>query len=143
MYKLTIKPVENNEEYAQVLKIRKDVFIKEQNVPENVEIDEYDSKATYFIVTLNNTPIGYARIRFNDKAKLERIAKINKHRGKGYGIKLTNFLIEYCLGKKIKKIYLHSQCYILDFYKKLGFKQVGEKIFEADIEHVAMEMTIP
>lgn len=101
MDKLTIKSVENNEEYAQVLKIRKDVCIKEQSVPENIEIDEFESVATYFIVTLNDTPIGCARIRFNDKAKLERIAIIKKHRGKGYGIKVTNFLIEYCLKKNI------------------------------------------
>lgn len=143
MEKLKIKQVKNIEEYSQVLTIRKQVFIDEQKVPENIEIDEYEEESTHFIAFLKNIPIGCARIRFIDRAKLERIAIIKKHRRNGYGKTLTKYLINFCVRKKYNEIYLHSQSYILDFYKKLGFKPVGKKFFEADIEHVEMNMTIP
>ncbi len=52
------------------------------------------------------------------------------------------YLINYCKSKKYNEICLHSQTYIIDFYKKCGFKTRGETFLEADIEHVEMYMNI-
>ncbi|MGF3554706.1 MAG: GNAT family N-acetyltransferase [Thermoplasmatota archaeon] len=143
MVELKIKIVKSKNEFNEILNIRETVFIKEQNVPKEIEMDDFDKESELFIVYLKNKPIGCARIRkINDYAKLERIAILKEYRGKGYGKALTNFLIGYCKKKGFKKIKLHSQVYVANFYKKLGFKTIGKKFLEADIEHIQMIKTI-
>ena len=139
MNKLVIREIKNKKELKKVLEIRTEVFVKGQNVSETLEIDGEDDKATHIIVLLNNKPIGCARIRFlNNKAKLERIAILESYRGKRYGKELVQFLIKFCLDKKVKEIYMHAQYYLKKFYSNLGFKEQGEIFEEAGIKHVEM-----
>jgi predicted GNAT family N-acyltransferase len=140
---LQIKKVHDKKNLRKTITIRKKVFIKEQKVPLDIEIDGFDLEAEHFIAYFDDKPIGCARIRTKDHhAKLERIAIIKEYRGKGYGAELTKFLIDYCKQMNIKEIYLHSQIYVSDFYKKLGFKAKRSHFFEAGIEHVEMFMEI-
>lgn len=136
---LKVKFVENSQELEQVINIRKTVFIGEQKVPVEIEIDGLDPKSEHVIAKLSDETVGCGRIRFiNNYAKLERIAVLKEQRGKGYGKKITNFLIKYAKEKNVKEIKLHSQINVVGFYKKLGFKTRGEKFLEADIEHIEM-----
>jgi len=137
---LNIQIAKTRKELDQVIAIRKQVFVKEQKVPLDIELDGLDDEAEHVIACLNGEPIGCARIRFDTYAKLERIAIVEKYRGKGFGKQLTDFLIEYCKQKDVGEIRLHSQTYVTDFYKKLGFKIRGKSFFEAEIEHVEMYM---
>jgi predicted GNAT family N-acyltransferase len=139
---LVIKKVENQNEFNQIMEIRKKVFVEEQNVDLNIEIDGFDKLAKHFIVILDNIPIGCARIRSNNIAKLERIAIIKEYRGSGYGKILTNYLIDYCKKNNYKEICIHSQIYVSDFYKKHGFIIRGKPFFEAEIKHIEMYMKI-
>lgn len=136
--KFQVKKVETDEELQQVFDIRKKVFIEGQNVPIEIEMDNYDETSEHFIAYLKNEPIGCARVRQNDYIKLERIAIIKEHRNNGYGSKLTEYLIDYCKQKNLQEILIHSQLYVVDFYKKFGFKRVGEIFDEAGIEHIKM-----
>jgi len=140
---LEIKKVNNKDDLEKVIDIRKKVFIKEQKVPLDIEIDGLDQEAEHFIAYLDDEPIGCARIRASNRiAKLERIAIIKKYRGKGFGKKLTKFLINYCRKKNFNEIFLHSQSNTTDFYEKIGFKCRGEAFFEAGIEHMEMYLYI-
>jgi len=139
---LKIQIVKNQKEFGDVIAIRKKVFIEEQNVPIDIEIDGLDGEAEHVIAYVGGEPIGCARIRFNTYAKLERIAIVEKYRGQGFGIQLTDFLIGYCKQKNVDEIQLHAQMYTADFYKKLGFLERGKTFFEADIEHIEMYMKI-
>ena len=143
MDNLEIKKVNNKNDFGKVIEIRKEVFIKEQNVPLDIEIDGLDPESEHFIAYLGNDPIGCARIRTNNNyARLERIAILKKHRCNGFGTELTKFLIDYCRKQNYGEIVIHSQNYVIDFYKKLGFKTRGETFLEADIEHKEMYLDI-
>ena len=143
MSKLKIRKVKNKNELDETFEIRKIVFVEEQNVPIDLEMDGLDNEAEHFIAYINKKPIGCARIRIkNNFAKLERIAIIKEYRNNRFGKQLTKFLIDYCKQKKFDEIRLHSQTYVSDFYKKLGFKAIGENFFEAGIEHVEMYIKI-
>ena len=136
---LKIRLIKNKKELDAVFKIRKIVCIKEQKVKKDIERDEFDKTAKHFIVFYKNKPIGGARLRFiNNKVKLERIAVLKTHRGKGFGKDMTNYLIRYCKNKKVKEIFMHSQYHLKDFYKKLGFKPRGKTFMEAGIKHIEM-----
>ena len=126
-----------------MFKIRENVVIKVQNVPEKREKDELDKTAKHVIVIYKNKQIGCARIRFiNKKAKLERIALLKKFRSKGFGKAIMDYLINYCKKKKVKEINLHSQYYIKDFYKSCGFKQRGKIFMDAGIKHIDMYLKL-
>jgi predicted GNAT family N-acyltransferase len=140
---LLIKKVNNKQDFDNTLKIRKVVFIEEQKVPLDIELDGLDNEAEHFIAYLDDKEIGCARIRIKNRiAKLERIAIIKKHRNKGFGTKLTFFLINYCKKKDFQEIILHSQTYVSDFYKKFDFKKRGSTFYEAGIEHIEMFLEI-
>jgi len=142
VHALDIQMAKTKKELDQAIAIRKKVFIEEQNVPIDIEIDGLDDEAEHVIAYVGEEPIGCARIRFNTYAKLERIAVMKDHRGKGFGRKITEFLIDYCKQKNVDEIRLHAQMYTADFYKKLGFLERGKTFFEADIEHIEMYMNI-
>jgi predicted GNAT family N-acyltransferase len=137
---LDIRIIKTKKEFDQVIAIRKEVFVEGQNVPVELEIDGLDDESEHVIAYLDEEPVGCARIRFNTYAKLERIAIVEKYRGRKFGGQLTDFLIEYCKQKDVDEIRLHSQTYVADFYKKHGFRIRGNPFFEADIEHVEMYM---
>ena len=71
--------------------IRRLVFIEEQNVPEDMEWDEYDNSATHFLATLNNKVIATARLKTD--GQIGRMAVLAEYRNKGIGSKLLQFVL--------------------------------------------------
>lgn len=139
MKDLKIGVIRNKKEYAQILKVRKVVFVKEQKVPLSLEIDEHEKSSKHVIVFLKSKSIGCARIRTAGKnIKLERIALYKKYRGRGIGNEVMKYLICYCKKKKPMEIYMHAQKYLIKFYEKFGFRRRGKVFEEAGIDHVEM-----
>ena len=125
------------QELAHVREIREKVFIMEQNVPEDVEIDQYEDSSNHIVALLDEEFIGTARWRkTEDGIKLERFAVLKEKRGLGIGKKLVEFILE-----KIKNepfVYLHAQDHVISFYKKFGFIPVGDHFYEGGISHQKM-----
>jgi len=142
MRHLEIRLIKNQHELEQVFEIRKQAFVQEQDVPLELELDGLDDDADHVIVYYNEKPIGCARIRINEYAKLERVAILKQYRNRGFGTQLMHYLIDYCKSKNITEIRLHSQTYVSDFYEKIGFITRGKPFFEAGIEHAEMYMKI-
>ena len=142
MQDFTVRQVKTQRELDQCIDIRTQVFVIEQNVPKNLEMDEFDIQAEHFLAHYNRIPIGCARIRKDDCVKLERIAILKSFRNKGFGKKLTKFLIQHCKRQRIKEICIHSQLSVKDFYRKFGFKKQGETFYEAGIEHIKMVLPL-
>ncbi len=121
----------------KVFKIRRIVFVEEQNVSPEEEYDEFEETSEHFLVEVEGVPVACSRWReVAGKAKIERCAVLKEFRGKGIG----KFLVENTL-KQIpegKEIYLHAQTHAVPFYEKLGFKKVGELFYEANIPHYKM-----
>lgn len=121
----------------QVLAIRRKVFIEEQQVPETIEIDKYESLATHIIASLDNLPVGTARWRSTEEGiKLERFAVLSEYRGLGIGTALLNFMLREI--DRNKTVYLNSQSSAIEFYLRNNFAVIGEIYFEAGIPHQKM-----
>lgn len=135
MHKVNFITATSSEDIEDCFKIRKEVFIDEQNVPHEVERDSLDNKAIHYLLFIDNKPCATARIVLtdNNSGKSGRVAVIKNFRGKGFGK-----IIEDNKSKNIKKLVTHSQSYITDFYTKLGFKKEGKEFFEAEIPHYKM-----
>lgn len=137
--KLIIKKIKESKEISKLLEVRKIVFIDEQNVPPELEIDEYDKSATHFIVLGNDEIIGTARLVISDKiGKIGRVCILKEFRNKGIGSKLMNKIIEYSKSIGLEYLSLESQVYAIPFYEKIGFTVEGKEFMDAGIPHKKM-----
>ncbi len=144
-----IKILESKEELNLGFALRIKVFVKEQKVPVELELDDKDhSKNTVHIGYFNDDKlIGIARLIDLDKdiIHIGRVAIDKDYRGKGIGRKL----IIGCetIAKNILKreviIELSAQIQAEKFYESLGYNRVNDKIYlDAGIEHVDMRKVI-
>jgi predicted GNAT family N-acyltransferase len=119
--------------------IRMNVFVEEQKVPPEEEIDEHDNTAIHFVGYLEEEPIAASRLRFTGEyGKLERICILKEHRGKHYGQQIIRAMEEKIMEKGYKKAKLHAQTHAEGFYGRLGYQTVSGEFMDAGIPHVAM-----
>ena len=134
---INVKYVNNDEEMKTCLEIRRKVFVQEQNIPENIEMDDESVRAIGICAILDEKYVGTARYRETSIGiKLERFAVLKEHRGLGVGKALVDFMLDN-LDKDLD-IYLHAQEAVVDFYRLLGFKKVDNRFYEAEIPHWKM-----
>jgi len=129
--------VENGKEMEIVRDIRHKVFILEQNVPQHVEVDQFEESSRYLLATLEGQFVGTARWRKTTKGiKLERFAVLKENRTYGVGRALVEFMLEKLINEAV--VYLHAQDHVISFYKKFGFQPVGDYFYEGGISHQEM-----
>lgn len=121
---LNIRVVYTEDDRLKAMVVRSLIYIAEQDCPYEEEFDLNDYSSTHIIGTLGKEPILTARIRyFGHFAKLERLAVRKAHRGLGYGKQLLEFMINFCVTKGYKQIYLHAQEGREAFYSQFGFQR--------------------
>ena len=140
-----VREVTTEEDYQACLKIRRQVFIEGQQVPEEIEIDAYEKQAVHFLAFYEDKPVATGRFRIKKGfLKFERIATLPEFRGKGIARALM--LEMQKVGTERYPNYLpamHAQAEVIPFYEKLGWVVVGERFVEADIQHQAMVLLPP
>ncbi len=126
-------------EREKAFALRMEVFVEEQNVPPEIELDEEDEGALHIIAEDDGLILGCARLILSCRdAHIGRLAVKKTYRGKGIGADILGFIIDYCLKVGVSDIWLNAQLRAEKFYEKLGFKREGEIFSEAGIEHVRM-----
>ena len=122
------------------LELRREVFIVEQNVPEDVERDAYDATATHVIALLDGNVVGVLRILFlPEHVKIGRVAVARSARGKGIAMRLMNFAMALARARGETRFYLTAQTDKLALYEKLGFVAFGEEFEDGGMPHLAMK----
>ena len=121
----------------RLLSVRQEVFVVEQKVPAEDEVDDLDSVATHFLaVDPSGLPIGTARILAD--GHIGRVAVLKAKRGQGVGRALTEAAIDYLKSQRFEEAKLNSQVQVVEFYEKLGFVTYGDVFYECEIPHLAM-----
>ncbi len=132
------------EDLDACLDIRREVFIVEQNVDENIEMDGLEDQGIHVLVTESGTPAGTARIMVEGSiGKIGRVAVLKRYRGLGLG----QVLMKECARilrnmPQVTKAKLGAQVHALSFYEKLGYRVDGDEYIEADIPHRPMTMEL-
>ena len=123
----------------EVHAIRRTVFIEEQGVSEEDEMDGTDTDAIHLLVRDGKYPVATGRILIDGGTfTLGRIAVLKKRRGEGYGDFVVRMLIRKAYELGGQEQHLHSQVHAKGFYEKLGFSVVTDEYVEAGIPHVGM-----
>ena len=120
--------------------IRYEVFVDEQNVPEELEIDGLDGEAKHVLTFVDGLPIGTGRILSD--GHVGRVAVLKNFRGLGIGKSIMKELIKCAQDLSLEKVWLSSQWHAHSFYLDLGFVCVGEIYKEAGIDHIKMFRTL-
>jgi len=136
-----IKQVTWQEVEQALTAIRLTVFVDEQNVPKDLEIDGLDAQCIHVMATdATNKPIGTARML--DDGHIGRMAVLIKYRNNGIGSALLSALIKIAKTCKLRRVYLYSQLSAVTFYQKHEFSAYGKEFMDAGIIHVSMQRTL-
>jgi predicted GNAT family N-acyltransferase len=140
---ILIKPWQEAQKDA--LGVRREVFILEQGVPEELEVDEFDPQALHALAYSNNVCIGTARLHLNGdgSGQIGRMAVLPHFRNQGLGQQIMEKLLEIAQSKELSSLVLHAQVVAVPFYEKLGFQADGPTYEEAGIVHRNMMMLLP
>ncbi len=128
--------------FDDALSVRRTVFIDEQGVPEDRELDGRDGDAIHFVAYDGDDPIGAARLRaYRDResaGKIERVAVLSAYRGDGIGRQLMDAVEETAEGLGYGELLLYAQTPVVDFYRALDYRTEGEMFEDAGIPHRSM-----
>lgn len=127
-------------DFAACLAIRTDVFVTEQNVPPEEELDSFDDTALHILARVDGQPVGTARAveKVPGHWKIGRVAVRASYRQQGIGAALMQAIESACQGDHFT---LNAQTHALRFYENLGYKAEGPVFLEAGILHVVMHKT--
>ncbi|GAB3381254.1 GNAT family N-acetyltransferase [Spongiibacter taiwanensis] len=120
--------------------IRYRVFVEEQAVPEELELDEFDVSARHWLIAEHDQPVG--TLRLLDNNSIGRMAVLAEHRGKGIGRRLLQACIDAATRDGRSALTLSAQCHAIGFYQTLGFVAEGEVFMDAGIPHRQMTLVL-
>lgn len=150
MAELTVSKIENDHELALALKIRRLVFIDEQDVPEDEEIDRFDgvpavvNDCIHVLAWLDSEPIATGRLLLDEPpselAHIGRVAVLTEHRGTGVGRALMTALHDEARSLGRLGTTLAAQLHAVLFYERLGYIARGNVFLDAGIDHRWMDL---
>lgn len=131
-----------NKELYNILNLRSEVFVVEQECPFN-DCDGNDENCYHLYLEENEEILAYLRIVEKgisyDEISIGRVVVSKDARGRGIARKLMLKGIEF-IKKELNEneIRISAQAYLVDFYKSLGFEEVSEVYLEDNIPHIEM-----
>lgn len=134
--------VTNPRDLARAIHIRRCVFIEEQGVPEEIELDADDSAAIHVLAIAGRVAVGCARMvahQNGEWVKIGRMAVMPRWRRCGVGRVMLTWLVSRATASGAHRAVLNAQVHAEGFYLGCGFHPVGEIFDEAGIAHRRME----
>ncbi|MEU0277322.1 MULTISPECIES: GNAT family N-acetyltransferase [unclassified Streptomyces] len=134
--------------------VRKQVFVVEQRVSEDIEYDGRDAWALQLLaIRADGVPLGTARLLYGPEAadrtggdpsvgSLGRLAVVAEARGLGIGVALVRAVEDAARERGLTVVDLHAQSHALGFYERLGYAAYGPEFQDAGIAHRSMRRTL-
>ena len=143
MNQIEVKLVETEAELEGAINVRMRVFVVEQQIPPEEELDEADATATHAIALHGGQIVGTGRMLLVDgdnegACRIGRMAVDREWRRHGVGGQILVFLEEQARRKGLTHCLLHAQEYVKAFYTGHGYVERGDVFMEAGIPHVEM-----
>jgi predicted GNAT family N-acyltransferase len=117
--------------------IRFTVFVEEQGVPPQIELDEQDIQSIHVVAFEGAHAVGTARLL--PDGHIGRMAVLREWRRHGIGARMLRSLIERAKERGDVEVALSAQVHAVAFYRAHGFVPEGDEYLEAGIRHQAMK----
>lgn len=125
---------------AEAKPIRFEVFVDEQRVPAEIELDEHDAHCVHALAYVDLSAVGTGRLL--PDGHVGRMAVLKAYRGKGVGKALLRALVEAARKRGHREVMLSAQVHAAGFYRAEGFEPEGAVYEEAGIPHQAMRLRL-
>ena len=143
MKKMKIEIAHTQDDFFRLVRLRDAVFVAEQGVPVEIEIDDDDSVAVHLIARSGREVGGTARLVSKGRTgKIGRMAVRKQSRRMGTGTALIEFIKKISVEMDLKELVLHAQETAIPFYERLGFSSAGKRFREAGIPHRKMRLDL-
>lgn len=117
--------------------VRTTVFIQEQQVPAELEWDEFDELSMHVLACdALGQPIGTARLL--PDGHIGRMAVMKDWRRQGIGSAMLQKVLEEMINRGMHKAVLNAQVTAISFYQRFGFQTTGDEFMDAEIPHIKM-----
>ena len=137
MNSFTVRVADWKTDNPAVRSIRETVFIQEQNVPVELEWDQFDENCLHLLaLDTTSRPIGTARLL--QDGHIGRMAVLKEWRRCGVGTALLKHLLSEAKKRGLVVTIVNAQTYAVDFYARFGFQSEGDEFLDAGIPHVQM-----
>ena len=139
-----IRAIRGQGEFEAALRVRRAVFVGEQNGPPEDEPDRWDEAARHFVVLDAGRVVGTARLYQPQPGvgKIGRVALLPEYRGRGWGERLVRALVTHVRACGYREAVLDAQTHACSFYARFGFRVEGEEWVEAGIPHRRMRLLL-
>jgi predicted GNAT family N-acyltransferase len=135
-----IRIVRTQQEREDAFGVRIAVFVEEQQIPREEELDDLDEIAVHCIGYLDGVAVAAGRLVVMDGyGKIGRMAVLAQHRGKGLGARVLDELEREGAARGIRTFGLSAQLSARGFYDRRDYLAVGDVYDEVGIPHIAME----
>ncbi|MEW1721378.1 GNAT family N-acetyltransferase [Streptomyces sp. NPDC093109] len=150
----TLRVAKAPADLAACFAVRRDVFVVEQGVTEELEYDGRDATALHVLaVRADGHPLGTARLLYGPEAAdrtggdpatgaLGRLAVGKAARGLGIGVALVGAVEDAARERGLTAVELHAQSHALGFYERLGYTAYGPEFLDAGIAHRSMRRAL-
>jgi predicted GNAT family N-acyltransferase len=125
---------------AHAAPIRFAVFVEEQRVPAEIELDEMDDACLHALAFLEEKAVGTARLL--PDGHIGRMAVLRQWRGRGIGGLMLTRLMEQARARGDREVVLSAQVHAVPFYRAHGFAEEGAEYLEAGIRHRTMRKAL-
>ena len=134
----------STQELYQILRLRSEVFVVEQNCVYQ-DIDNKDQKALHLFGIVEGEIIAYSRLfkpgDYFEFSSIGRVVVAEKHRDKNFGHELIDqSILEINRRFNVQNITISAQLYLKKFYESHGFVATSETYLEDDIPHIEMKI---
>lgn len=137
---IDVRLVSTPGEREDAFRVRIAVFVDEQRIPREEELDDLDETAVHCIAYDGGEPVGAGRLVVTDGyGKIGRMAVLRDRRGSGIGARVLAALEQEGARRGLRCFRLSAQLSARGFYDRLGYASVGDVYDEVGIPHVAME----
>jgi predicted GNAT family N-acyltransferase len=138
---VVIRVLDWSEAQTDATSVRDAVFVVEQSVPPEIELDEWDPRSEHALaIAPDGRVVGTGRLL--PDGHIGRMAVLRDWRGRGVGGAILAALIERAATRGMGRVLLNAQTHAVPFYARHGFIEFGDEFIEADIPHVAMVRTL-
>jgi predicted GNAT family N-acyltransferase len=143
---------------AAAYAVRTDVFVTEQGVPADLELDDLDESADHFVAWDDDgsgeRAVGAGRLVVEDAGfegadpelgpvgHLGRLAVRLETRGSGLGVDLVHAIEARAAERGLRLVALSAQTHALGFYERLGYTAYGPEFDDAGLPHRWMSRTL-
>jgi len=135
MLRIELMPWEKARAHASA--IRFSVFVEEQGVPREIELDGQDALSIHVVAFEDEKPVATGRLL--PDGHIGRMAVLKQWRRRGIGARMLHTLIERAKERGDAEVALSAQLHAVAFYRAHGFVPVGDEYLEAGITHQAMK----